>query len=265
MTEYQDIRPTAPNDVDRLALSHVWMMARDGSAKTGQAVHNQTSTTRLVIKRDRDGWESIGVAIASLAASLTNILYGYGFLAIRRHVSRTIRQTSNTRLQQFRAHAARFAHQLDGLPGLQTVQGGDEWKRLTTYRTLSAMIGVAARRYEAWDAIDPEELIVGGTYGGTLLWKRYEDNYIQTDVKLCGQCGISTFARRFWFHADLEAFRRVWRQGIVYSADRSVTPWAPEIFDVAPGPNEDYYDDLDAAYLSMVKHFDEVSGALDHA
>ena len=223
----------------------------------------EIGTDRLFIKRDRDGWESIGVAIENPGGSSNDYRHN-GFLQYDGTMSR---EPPNQQylLQQFRAHAARFAHQLDASTGLYTLSGGDDWKWQTIHRTLSAMIGVAARRYEVWDAIDPEELIVGGTYGGTLLWKRYEDNYIQTDVKLCGQCGISTFARRFWFHADLEAFRRVWRQGIVYSADRSVTPWAPEIFDVAPGPNEDYYDDLDAAYLLMVKHFDEVSGALDHA
>ena len=38
---------------------------------------------------------------------------------------------------------------------------------------------------------------------------------------------------RFLKHADLPAFRRAWRQGIIYSADRTVTPWAPALFDVA--------------------------------
>ena len=131
--------------------------------------------------------------------------------------------------------------------------------------TLAAMIGVAARRYAEWEAVDEEELIVGGTYDGTLLWKRYEQDYIDTDEALCGQCEAATFARRFLKKADLPAFRRAWRQGIIYSADRSVTPWAPEFFDAATPPAEDYYDALDAAYDGMIDHYDELVGAQDHA
>ena len=37
-----------------------------------------------------------------------------------------------------------------------------EADRLTVQRSLSVMIGSAARRYAVWEAIDPQELIVGG-------------------------------------------------------------------------------------------------------
>ena len=149
--------------------------------------------------------------------------------------------------------------------GHHTMQAATENDRLTVHRTLAAMIGVAARRYAEWELIDPEELILGGTYDGTLLWKRNEQDYIDTDEALCGQCDGATFARRFLKKADLPAFRRAWRQGIIYSADRTVTPWAPELFDVATAPAEDFYDALDAAYDGMIDHYDEVSGAQDHA
>ena len=79
-----------------------------------------------------------------------------------------------------------------------------------------------------------------------MLWKRNEQDYIDTDEALCGQCDGATFARRFLKKADLPAFRRAWRQGIIYSADRTVTPWAPELFDVATPPAEDFYDFYDA-------------------
>ena len=133
------------------------------------------------------------------------------------------------------------------------------------HRTLAAMIGVAARRYSEWELVDEEELILGGTYDGTLLWKRNEADYVQTDAELCGQCDGATFARRFLKKADLPAFRRAWRQGIIYSADRTVTPWAPQLFDVATSPAEDYYDALDIAYETMIDHYDETVGAQDHA
>ena len=102
--------------------------------------------------------------------------------------------------------------------GHHTLQSAEESDRLTVHRTLSAMIGSAARRYDEWDLVDPEELIIGGTYDGTLLWKRNEQDYIDVDAALCGQCDGATFARRFLKHADLPAFRRAWRQGIIYSS-----------------------------------------------
>ena len=142
--------------------------------------------------------------------------------------------------------------------GHHTLQSAEESDRLTVHRTLSAMIGSAARRYDEWDLVDPEELILGGTYDGTLLWKRNEQDYIDVDAALCGQCAGATFARRFLKHADLPAFRRAWRQGIIYSADRTVTPWAPELFDVATSPAEDFYDALDDAYDAMIDHYDEL-------
>ena len=116
-----------------------------------------------------------------------------------------------------------------------------------------------------WELVDPEELIVGGAYDGTLLWKRYEPEYVEIDEALCGQCEAATFARRFLKKADLPAFRRAWRQGIIYSADRTTTPWAPEFFDAAIPPAEDYYDALDAAYDGMIDLYDELVGAQDHA
>ena len=123
----------------------------------------------------------------------------------------------------FRAHAARFAHELDAAMGHHKLKSADERDSLITHQTISAMIGSAARRYQEWDAIDHEELIVGGNFDGTPLWQHHErttQNYIDIDVALCGQCRISTFARQFLSKADLPAFREVWRQGTVYSADR---------------------------------------------
>ena len=236
--------------------------ARDVSASP--KVQQPLIYDRMVRKRDRDGWESIGVAIEN---PYHRPRYGHGFL----NYDGTMSDLDNPpdqhyQIQNFRAHAGRFAHQLDAAMGHHTMQAATENDRLTVHRTLAAMIGVAARRYAEWElAIDPEELILGGTYDGTLLWKRNEQDYIDTDEALCGQCDGATFARRFLKHADLPAFRRAWRQGIIYSADRTVTPWAPALFDVATPPAEDFYDALDAAYDGMIDHYDTVSGAEDHA
>ena len=124
---------------------------------------------------------------------------------------------------------------MDAAKGLDSVSSADEWKWETTRNTLSVLIGTAASGTPSGEAVDPEELIIGGTYDGTLLWKRNEQFYIDTDAKLCGLCGIVTYPRQFIRHADLRAFQRLWRQGFIYSADRSVTPWAPDLIDVLAG------------------------------
>ena len=141
--------------------------------------------------------------------------------------------------------------------GHHSLQAATEEDRLTVHRTLCRHDRQCSAPVRPVGAVkDPEELIVGGAYDGTLLWKRYEPEYVEIDEALCGQCEAATFARRFLKRADLPAFRRAWRQGIIYSADRSVTPWAPEFFDAATPPAEDYYDALDAAYDGMIDLYD---------
>ena len=44
------------------------------------------------------------------------------------------------------------------------------------------LIGAAWQRYVEWATVDPEELIVGGNYDGTLLWRRYLDDHAATDA-----------------------------------------------------------------------------------
>ena len=148
--------------------------ARDGSASP-KVQRLRDTVTGCSEMRDRDGWESIGVCHRSSAPRLCVTIMAY--LQLRRHVgpSRRTRPTSSVPVTElFRAHAARFAHQLDDAMGHHTLQSAEESDRLTVHRTLSAMIGSAARRYDEWDLVDPEELIIGGTYDGTLLWKRNE-------------------------------------------------------------------------------------------
>ena len=160
----------------------------------------------------------------------------------------------------YREHAARYAHQLDDAMGHHTLQSSSEEDRLTVFQSLSAMIGVAAMKYQEWSEVDPEALIVGGNFDGTLEWKRFLTYYEGVDANLCGQCDIATFARRFLFHADLPAFRRLYRQGIIYSADRSTDPWSPAIFDAATPPADEYFDKLDEYYHLMLEYYDNEVG-----
>ena len=167
-------------------------------------------------------------------------------------------------LNQFREHAARFAHQLDAAMGHHTLASADERDRLAVWNTMTTMIGSAARRYAVWNEIDPQELIVGGNFDGTPRWRRDIDEYIGIDEALCGQCDIATFARRFYLNADLREFARLWRQGILYRADRTTTPWSPTIFDVAQAPHGEFYAELDEFFYTMLEHYDHVIGVQDH-
>ena len=167
-------------------------------------------------------------------------------------------------LNAFSEHAARFAHQLDAAMGHHTLASADERDRLAVWNTMTAMIGSAARRYAVWNEIDPELLIVGGNFDGTPHWSRDLDDYIAVDEALCGQCDIATFARRFYLNADLAEFARLWRQGIVYRADRDTTPWSPTIFDVAQSPHAEFYAELTEYFYKMLTHYDHVIGPAEH-
>ena len=167
-------------------------------------------------------------------------------------------------LTSFREHASRFAHQLDDALGHHSLTSASEADRMVTYQTLSSMIGSGWRRYKEWDATDPQELIIGGNFDGTLLWKRERPAYIEIDRLMCGQCEIATFARRFLFHANLPLFRRLYRSGIIYVANRETTPWESTIFDVATNPVSTFYDNLDTEYHQALRYYDEVVGAAEH-
>ena len=206
-----------------------------------------------------EGWQTIGITLHDM----NYFRRDGGFLDYDGSLSHEA-VNQHYQVKNFRAHAARFAHELDAAMGHHTLASASEDDRLTVHRTLAAMIGSAERRYKEWELVDEQELIVGGTYDGTLLWKRYREDYEAIDTGLCGQCDIATFARRFLLHADLPAFRRSWRQGTIYMPDRSTTPWSPAIYDAAPGSVEDFYDQLDGNYSDMLFHYDNVVGAAVH-
>ena len=166
-------------------------------------------------------------------------------------------------LNQHREHASRFAHQLDDALGHHSLSSSSEEDRMVTFQTLSSMIGSGWQRYKIWAATDPEELIVGGNFDGTPLWKRQEEEYVEIDRLMCGQCEIATFARRFKFQANLPLFRRLYRSGIIYVANRETTPWEATIFDVATNPVSTFYDNLEVEYHQALLYYDEVVGAAE--
>ena len=165
----------------------------------------------------------------------------------------------------YREHAARFAHQLDASMGHHTLASADERDRLTTYNALADLIGNAWRKFQEWDEVDPQEIISGGNFDGTLLWKRDEDEYDSVHDYLCGECDIATFARRFILNANLDLFRRIYRQGLVYATNRDVTPWEPRFIDAATNPQSSFYEQLRIDYHRALTHYDHVIGPAEHA
>ena len=213
--------------------------------------------TKLRNRQTIDGWVTIGVA-----AERSHTKIGW-FLDYDGSVNETpVNQIAYT--WPYREHLATFAHQLDAAMGHHSLLSAEEPDRLVTLQTLSAMLGSAWIRYDTWDAINPEELVVGGVNDGLPLWTIDLPDMQAIDVAVCGQCDIATFARRFYFHADLPAFRRLWRTGIAYSVDRDVTPWGPTLFDVAPPADTDWYSTLDDAYHDALNYYDTVVGPAAH-
>ena len=207
------------------------------------------------------GWNRLGIGYA-IVTPVNSYDYGRGFL----NYDGTLSYLDNPpnqhyQIQLFREHAARAAHQLNAAMGFDVLTSASEEDRLTVKQVLSAMIGVAARRYATWEKVDPQEIIHGGTYDGTLLWKRYLQDYIDTDLAICGQCDIDHYAQEFYYDADLPAFRVLWRQGIIYAPDHSLTEkWNPVDFAIADGPVGAFHDELDAHYDLMVRHWSKVVG-----
>ena len=133
---------------------------------------------------------------------------------------------------------------------------------MTVLHTLSAMIGSATRRYKVWEAIDPEELVVGGNFDGTPLWKRTQAEY-ERDRR---------GALRTVRHRDLRPPVPVPREpaalpkaasqsGIIYAVNRDTTPWEATLFDVATQPESEFYVELETEYQGMLRHYDNVVGA----
>ena len=247
VTEYQNYRPVG------VLTIFVLRMYEDGTRRFSESI-GTSNPMDLFRSRTALGWEQIGVSFINPTPD--------SFLAYDGTYSLDpVNQFFH--LNQFREHAARFAHQLDAAMGHHTLASADERDRLAVWNTMTAMIGSAARRYAEWNGIDPQALIVGGNFDGTPRWSRDLDAYIGIDEALCGQCDIVTFARRFYLNADLTEFARLWRQGIVYRADRTTTPWSPFIFDVAQSPHGEFYAELTEFFYGMLEHYDHVIGVLD--
>ena len=175
-----------------------------------------------------------------------------------------------TYLNPFKAHAARSAHRLDLAMGAHSLSSADKVDSLIIRQTIEAVIGSAGRHYAAWEAIDPETLISGGTFDGTPLWQHHErtvQSYIDIDAGVCGACKGSMFPRQMRKKADLADFRSRWRQGLIYTIDRTTTPWSPLLFD-APPPGmstSDFHDLLDVHFDLMHDHYDDVIGPAEEA
>ena len=82
------------------------------------------------------------------------------------------------------------------------------------------------------------------------------------------QCNVDLYAQEFFFDADLPEFRDLGRQGFVYAADHSTTPWKHhELFgsvDQAEQTVGEFYIDIDAGLCrSLQRHYAHVIAPLD--
>ena len=211
-----------------------------------------------------DGWETIGVTFDP--GQGTFLIADYGPIVYLDYDGSMTTEPVNQipYLQTYQRNAAVSAHDLQVTLGTDVMQSATDDDYQTVKHSFIHLIGAAWQRYVEWALVDPEELIIGGNFDGTLLWRRYLDDHAATDEALCGTCDIANFARRFYFHANLPLFRRLRRSGIIYSVDRSANPWEASIFDVASQPESQYYDDLDTAYHEALRYYDERIGARLH-
>ena len=247
-TEYQN---TLPPGVNRLSPAHV-----RGQNPAFQRTYPCGLTNAAVARgKQAAGWEQIGISFQNPGRFFDIGFLGYDGVLSFEAVNQWFL------LNQFREHASRFAHQLDDALGHHSLASSSEEDRMVTFQTLSSMIGSGWMRYKIWAGTDPEELIIGGNFDGTPLWKRQEPEYVEIDELMCGQCKIATFARRFRFQANLPLFRRLYRSGIIYVANRETTPWEAIIFDVATNPVSTFYDQLEVEYHQALLYYDEIVGA----
>ena len=255
VTEYQDVLPPGVSAIFLLR------MYGDKTRRFSESLGVTQPMDRL-LSRTADGWEQIGVTFQQRSGAF----FDTGFLAYDGSLTHDA-VNQYFELNPFRTHAARFAHQLDASMGHHTLASADERDRLTTYNTLADLIGNAWRKFQEWYDIDPQELIVGGNFDGTLLWKRDIDEFRSVHDYLCGECDINPFARRFILNANLDLFRRVYRQGLVYATNRDVTArWEPRFIDVATtDPQSSFYEQLRVDYHRALTHYDHVIGPAEHA
>ena len=261
VTEYHN---RLPPDVP---ASYLLRMYGDGTRRFSESTGTGDPMQHLRLWTGR-GWEQIGVTFMDPGYPI-DYRNGAGFLGYD-GVAGPDPANQLFYTNQFKAHAARSAHRLDLAMGARTLSSADKVDSEIIRQTIEAVIGSAARRYAEWEVIDPETLIVGGNFDGTPLWRHHErtlQDYIDIDEGLCGACKGSMFPRQMRKKADLAAFRAEWRQGLIYTVDRTTTPWSPLLFD-APPPGmttSEFHDVLDEYLGLMHDHYDDVIGPAEEA
>ena len=257
VTEYQ-------NDIPEGGIGVVYILRMVGDGSRRYTEYQGTSNPMDILRRfatQEDAWETMGVTYENAASLL--LIDHTTYMDYDGSIS-TEPVNQIPYLQTYQRNAAVSAHDLQVTLGTDVMQSATADDYNTVKNTFIHLIGAAWQRYVAWALVDPEELIIGGNYDGTPLWSRYLADHAATDEALCGTCDIANFARRFYFHANLPLFRRLHRSGIIYSVDRSATPWEASIFAVASQPESQYYDDLDTAYHEALRYYDERIGARLH-
>ena len=263
ITRYENVKPPG------MAICYLLRMYEDGTRRFSESFGTGSPMRTMEIMVER-GWETtIGIAIEAphrtIDGESINHHNGVGFL----HYDGRINSDPANQyyyVNDFRAHAARYAQHLNETLNYDVLGSADEWKRIVVKQTMIALLGLGERRFAEWEAIGPEDLIVGGVYDGTLEWKRDEQAYKDTYTALCGQCDLDLYAQEFFFDADLPAFRDHGRQGVVFGANHATTPWAPLFFGSVDQTEQtvgEFYNELDLHYNRLLRHYAQVVAVQD--
>ena len=252
VTEYRDVRPPG------VLVIFLLRMYGDGTRRFSEHRGENQPLTSL-IRATADGWEQIGITFQDPGRFFDIGFLGYdGVLTFEP-------PNQYFAIKNFRAHAARFAHQLQSSMGHHDLASKSEEDRITIHQTLSRMIGAAARRYQKWYEVSPTEVVDGGTLDEELLWKRQQADYEEVHRKLCGRCEGDYFPVEMALDADLPAFERVNGHGEIYAPNRTAVPWQPELMELATSPYDEFYDELKTHFDLMVRHYLRDIGKLDRS
>ena len=210
-------------------------------------------------------------------------------LADRRRPSQTDPVNQIPYLQRWRRELAIFAHWLDIFHGTRSATASSAIDREFVYSWCASIVGRGWEELEGWARIDPESRVPDTTdedddglpdnLGATVIeWLTFLPAVQRLMDRICVECDIETYPRRFLRRADLPEFRSQYYHGQLRAAIHSTGWWAPGAI-LAQVPNlprlseeegraaiDRFYNGLFEHYDSAVAHYDEVvAGTLDHS
>ena len=169
----------------------------------------------------------------------------------------------------WRAHVARFAHELDASLTYRSAMAATAEDREFTFTYFATLAAHAWNELRQFADNDPD------TPSGDTLWRQMKPIIETTMDRLCHECDIATFSRRFLEHANISLFRERYQGGQLQATNRDTNPWTPGItvFQIprVPSLTEDqliaarqrFYGYYLGLFPGILQYYDEVSGRAD--